>query len=592
MRQRSRIDEELISIGREKGYLTYSDISDALPDEVISAEEIDDILGTLEELDIQILDSSEVEEIGSMEMEDDEDIGFSESEEVSDLEEYTEAELDLSPGKTSRVDDPVKLYLREMGRVPLLTKKEEIQLSKRIEKGQRIIEEAIFEVPFVISEVKKLCNKALTRKVKCSDIIDVPFQRTSIADRESRILESISNAFTFLREIEGEIADLEKRLRQDDLSPGTEAAILEQIDAGKKQILRVLRDLRVRREEVDEIVAKIKYFAEGISKSKAVIADLEEKVHLSAEDTIRIVREVVLGQRQLPSKEKWKRLLRCNRDIVRSRRTIKRLEREVGLPQERIEEIVDRIRYGEECAYEAKMKIVAANLRLVVSIAKKYANRSPGLMFLDLIQEGNIGLMKAVDKFEYRRGYKFSTYATWWIRQAITRAIADQARTIRIPVHMIETINKLIRASKYLVQETGREPTPQELADEMDIPVDKVRQVLRIAQEPISLETTIGDEENTHLADFIEDKETKSPSREAVFSMLSTQIEDVLYTLSSREKEVIRLRFGLADGYQRTLEEVGSVFNVTRERVRQIEAKALRKLRHPVRSRKLRGFLD
>jgi len=614
MRQLRRIDNEFTNIGGGKEYLPYSDITDDLPDEVIQPDQIDDILD-LEELDVQILDAPEAEEIESMEVEEvveaDEDSDPSELEEYergeleyddymderrgkigSGLEEYERGELDFGPGRISKLEDPIRLYLREMGRVPLLTKNDEIELSKMIEEGQHIIEEAIFEVPVTVSEIKRLFSKAINRKVKCADIIELEPGKTSVAERESSSLELLKSKLATLNEIEKEIVDQERRLKQGDLSPGTKAILLEQINADRRQVVNILRELKINRDGVNKIAGAIKSIAERILESRTLVENIEKTANLSADEIVRITREAESGRQSAPPAEEWEKLLEHNRNIVRAKRTIRRLERGIGLPREEIEKIVDRIKRGEEKAYEAKMRIVEANLRLVVSIAKRYANRNPGLTFLDLVQEGNTGLMKAVDRFEYRRGYKFSTYATWWIRQAITRAIADQARIIRVPVHMIETINRLVRASKDFVQRTGREPTPQELADGMDMPVDKIRQVLRIAQEPVSLETPVGDDDDAHLSDFIEDKEMRSPVNEAVFTVLGVQIENVLYTLSTREEEVIRLRYGIGDGYQRTLEEVGSVFNVTRERVRQIEAKALKKLRHPSRKKKLSRFID
>jgi RNA polymerase primary sigma factor len=590
MRQKSEMDEELIGIGKEEDYLSYDNVSDELPDEVITSDHIDDVLDDLEELDIGILSDSEVEELESIGVEDVEDAEkYADS---NDLEDYERIDNDPSSERVSKFDNTLRLYLKEMGRVPLLNKKDEIELSKKIEEGQHIVKQTIFEAPITISEVKKLCYKAIARKIRCSDVVELEFSRSTDIEKESKAMEYLQNRITHVNEVENEIAVQEKLFDKDDLSPGTRAILLEQLNANKQYLVNTVKDLNLCRDAINRIAILIKSIAERISEAEDDISDVEKASGLSADEIMQAVREVAIYQQPCPINDEWEKLLEYNISIVRAKRIINRLEKEIGLSRDRIREFVNQIKQGETLSYEAKVKIVEANLRLVVSIAKKYTNKSSGLTFLDLIQEGNTGLIKAVDRFKYRKGYKFSTYATWWIRQAITRAIADQARTIRIPVHMIETINKLIRTSKGLVSRLGREPTHQELAEEMCLSVDKIREVLRIAQDPISLEIPVGDDEEAHLGDFIEDKDTKCPATEAVFRMLCKQVKESLYTLSKREEQVISLRFGISDGQQRTLEEVGNVFNVTRERVRQIEAKALKKLRHPTRSEKLRDYQD
>ncbi len=582
MRQNSAIDDELISVGKERGYVTYNDLDTTLPDNIVTNEQFENILDTLEELDIQILDDNEVDEMESMTSEEIEEY---KEDDAIDLEELGRSERSFT---STRFDNSLRLYLREMGRIPLLSKKEEIQLSKQIEDGQNIVESAIFEVPITISEVKSLFSKAIERKIKCSDIIELDFVKSSDNQREFKAIEYLKNKLERINEVEADIIAYEKILKQENISPATKAVFLDKIRANQKYIINVLKDLRLSREAIYLIVNLIKSIAEKMLESKAELSKIEEESGLSSAEIMQIVKNQECHYQY--SADELAKIQEYNERVVRAKRVISRLERELGLSLDKIEPILEKIKYGENLSYEAKMRIVEANLRLVVSIAKKYTNKTSGLMFLDLIQEGNTGLIKAVERFNYRKGYKFSTYATWWIRQAITRAIADQARTIRIPVHMIETINKLIRTSKNLVSKLGREPSPHELAEEMGMPIDKIRHVLQAIQDPISLETPIGDEEDSHLLDFIEDKDANCPATEAMFKILSNQIKEVLLTLSKREEEVISLRFGIKDGQQRTLEEVGGIFNVTRERVRQIEAKALKKLRHPTRSEKLRDF--
>lgn len=587
MKYKNEIDQEIININKDDDYSPFDDVSDEISEEVINSNSIDDVLDNLEELDVQILENPDVEEIESII--DEEDDKYDESQ---DFEDFDRVDIDSSSERFSRFDNMLRLYLKDMGKVPLLSKKDEIELSKQIENGQNIIKQAIFKVPFAISEIKRLCNMAVARKIKCYEVLEIDFSRTQNIDREIKASNYLKDIMSRVYEIESEIISLEKILAKNVLSPVTKAIILQQINANKLHLINTLRDIKLSRETINRIANAIKSIAERISEAEDEIKKIENSSNLSYSEIRQIMQRYLENPQAFQNSEEIEKLLDYNRNIVRAKRVIAKLENELGSSRETLREVVDQIEQGENLAYEAKKKIVEANLRLVVSIAKKYASKSSGLSFLDLIQEGNTGLIKAVDRFKHHKGYKFSTYATWWIRQAITRAIADQARTIRIPVHMIETINRMIRTSKSLTSKLGREPTHEEIAEEMHLPVEKIREILRIAQDPISLEIPVGSDEDAHLGDFIEDKDTRNPANEAIFQMLCNQIKESLFMLSKRESEVIALRFGIGDGQQRTLEEIGNVFKVTRERIRQIEVKALKKLRHPSRSEKLRDFQD